>query len=112
MSGPDPQTLRDRAEQYAQNYPHHPVAVALIRDLLAAPPQWQPIATAPKDGTAVLLCWPFWCPRRPTIGVFGLHGVQQWFAPETLEGDGDGPTHWMPLPAPPAPRRSDAPEPP
>ena len=62
---------------------------------------WQPIETAPKDGTNVLLWWPFWCKGRPTIGYFGFHGIQQWAAPECLEGDGDPPTHWMPLPAGP-----------
>jgi hypothetical protein len=70
----------------------------------ARPPEpagWQPIATAPTDGTSVLLWWPFWCPKRPTIGFFGLSGIQQWFAPECLEGDGDGPTYWMPLPTAP-----------
>jgi hypothetical protein len=64
-------------------------------------PRWRPIATAPTDGTNVLLWWPFWCKNRPTIGWFGYKGIQQWIAPEALEGDGDGPTHWMPLPAPP-----------
>jgi hypothetical protein len=62
---------------------------------------WRPIETAPTDGTNVLLWWPFWCKGRPTIGWFGYHGIQQWVAPEALEGDGDGPTHWMPLPSPP-----------
>lgn len=62
---------------------------------------WHPIETAPKDGTAVLLWWPFWCPHRPTVGFFGCGGVPQWFASEALEGDGDPPTHWMSLPAGP-----------
>ena len=62
---------------------------------------WQPIETAPTDGTNVLLWWPFWCKNRPTIGWFGYKGIQQWIAPEALDGDGDGPTHWMPLPSPP-----------
>lgn len=64
-------------------------------------PGWQDISTAPKDGTNVLLWWPFWCKGRPTIGWFGLNGIRQWVAPETLEGDGDPPTYWMPLPPPP-----------
>ncbi len=69
--------------------------------------RWQPIETAPKDGTFVLLWWPRWQPRQPTIGRFGIHGIQQWWAPEVLEWEGDGPTHWMPLPLPPSP---DAPD--
>lgn len=74
-----------------------------------SPEPWRPIETAPKDGTNVLLWWPFWCPNRPTIGWFGYKGIQQWIAPEALEGDGDPPTHWMPLPAPPM---AQTPEPP
>lgn len=62
---------------------------------------WQPIETAPKDDTNVLLWWPFWVKNRPTIGWFGHRGIQQWVCPEACEGDGDPPTHWMPLPVPP-----------
>lgn len=66
-----------------------------------APEGWRPIATAPNE-TLVLLWWPFWCPTRPVIGRFGYKGIGQWVAAEALEGDGDEPTHWMPLPQPPA----------
>ncbi len=62
---------------------------------------WQRIETAPTDGTNVLLWWPFWQPKHPIVGYFGLKGIRQWFASEVLEGDGDPPTHWMPLPDPP-----------
>ena len=78
---------------------------------------WQPIETAPKDGTAVLLCWarsadgaPIdWRQDPETAGVFVQ--VASWWA-----GDGEWivycsmvrdpslhfePTHWMPLPPPP-----------
>jgi hypothetical protein len=76
----------------------------------ASPPAleaWQPITTAPTDGTLVLLWWPFWAKDRPTIGWFGFHGVQQWYSIDVLEGDGDPPTHWLPLPA--APQRQEPP---
>jgi hypothetical protein len=70
--------------------------------------EWQPIETAPKDGTRVLAFWP---------NIFG-HGnatqTESWFGPRAADwgeacwqsafewDDGHNtPTHWMPLPAPP-----------
>ena len=62
---------------------------------------WQPIETAPTDGTEVLICSPAWLAA----------GIGAW-TPDALPGralwtSDDGaiyeppPTHWMPLPAPP-----------
>ena len=64
--------------------------------------EWQPIDSAPKDGTPVLLWWPYWS-RRPTIGYW-KHS--QWVAENALDGDSDPPVAWMPLPSPPAPVRT------
>lgn len=56
---------------------------------------WQPIETAPKDGTQLLL----WS-NRPTVGAYGQR-YQNWF---TIPGEYTcRPTHWMPLPEPPTP---------
>ena len=62
---------------------------------------WQPIESAPKDGTRILLGWKL---QEAVI-------VARWVAPDTrgdlvweLDEDGSyvkAPTHWMPLPEPP-----------
>ncbi|WCS27286.1 DUF551 domain-containing protein [Methylobacterium sp. NMS14P] len=82
---------------------------------------WQPIATAPKDGTDVLLYAAAW---DWTWGVqMGRFEQGQWFTGEGSVDENDagfdpdaevdedvdpdelknfGPTHWMPIPEPPA----------
>lgn len=58
---------------------------------------WQPIETAPKDGTEILACtrgtkWP---PQIVWWEAYGGRGRGQWF----YSPDGySWPTHWMPLP--------------
>jgi len=69
--------------------------------------KWRPIESAPKDGTHVLLFWNdevltgHWWPRGKvqygakgnwTKDRFGLGSTAHWSAP----------THWQPLPKPPA----------
>jgi len=80
------------------------VEVEYIRVDLAAP-QWQPIETAPKDGTNILLLidewaiegywrlskWPSGSPRWDVIGL-PSHGCGCCSEPDPE------PTHWMPLP--------------
>ena len=63
-------------------------------------PEWQPIATAPKDREIMLFCprYGVWAPgewRQTYWTHFGelLFGVRVMKANQ--------PTHWMPLPAPP-----------
>ena len=59
--------------------------------------EWQPIETAPKDGTWVLLWWPH-LHHAPQTGQYsyGWHCHVPSFADE-----GPGPLNWMPLPVPP-----------
>ena len=63
---------------------------------------WQPIKTAPKDGTRILLFWPYWRKRHAVIGFYDRDSVanNKWEADCALD-EGPLPTHWMPLPDPP-----------
>jgi uncharacterized protein DUF551 len=62
---------------------------------------WQPISTAPKDGTRVLVCKPIktGSPKKYGIYISRWNGLY-WAAvnPAIYQ---NGPTHWMPLPLPP-----------
>jgi len=80
--------------------------------------EWQDIKTAPKDGSFILLH----CPNGQlesgdvTVGAYwkedrhsenGRFMLGKWWGWLGMDGDGMSswcePTHWMPLPAPPAP---------
>ncbi|MDT6962883.1 hypothetical protein QTN24_15390 [Cupriavidus sp. SZY C1] len=78
---------------------------------------WQPIATAPKDGTNIIVtngssvAQGWWCSEEPYVREQrDLTGA--WIDQQESDGfegwlDCDGgmqpdPTHWMPLPQPPA----------
>ena len=61
-------------------------------------PQWQPIETAPKDNTKVLLFVPVF---GPSIGYFDAHGPDNLWCVRGIVNRGVQPTHWMPLPEPP-----------
>ena len=85
-------------------------AIAALQALGWRPPiQWQPIETAPTDGTVILV-------YRRDQGRFCAHYVApadiidsddckpQWFSThgDSLDAsNGTMPTHWQPLPAPP-----------
>lgn len=70
---------------------------------------WQPIGTAPKDGTRVLIYDPdddYYLNRsilpEPTIYVcFWNDYHEYWVEAEGERYSGFKPTHWMPLPEPP-----------
>lgn len=58
---------------------------------------WQPISTAPKDGTTVLLF-----AAKARYRVVAGKWVERWSQWQSQPGSWQmSPTHWMPLPAPP-----------
>jgi hypothetical protein len=69
--------------------------------------EWQPIETAPKDGTTVIAYRPTTPPH-----VEGMHYVEgSWYW--SYDGDGPNefdvqPTHWLPLTPPLTAERSEA----
>ena len=91
---------------------------------LEAKHQWQPIETAPKDGTEIFIFrvgWP-WAPVAKWTDYPGNPVLDEneqdtwmcgwlfdeWFTPGNEDGwlgwsDDEMPTHWMPLPEPPKP---------
>jgi len=70
-------------------------AAAVIQEALAERDAWQPIETAPMDGTWVL-CWGPDCEHSVAI-----------FSPNPCWPEYPEYTHWMPLPTPPAEGRTD-----
>ena len=72
--------------------------------------QWQPIGTAPKDGSPILAVvqWK-WSDDTPgeAQDVVHWHHAGFWACSTPMNylqslDDGVEPTHWMPLPAPPS----------
>lgn len=60
-------------------------------------PKWQPISTAPKDGTRILVF-------EAEDGTAGIVRVSCWrddTIPNGWSGSERAPSHWLPLPHPP-----------
>lgn len=66
-------------------------------------PKWQPIETAPRDESWVILYGDYMGEPRAVLGFWGYG--EDWFDSEAASGSltafGWRPTHWMPLPSPP-----------
>jgi hypothetical protein len=62
---------------------------------------WQPISTAPKDGTFILLSGsglPVW--QGHWVGQSGRYAINGWTRFNSIDLDWS-PTHWLPIPPPP-----------
>ena len=71
---------------------------------------WQPIETAPKDGTDIVLAlWEFGKPNtKRTFAIGGFDESRDCWSQSIGSGFVDElyqPTHWMPLPDPPEDKR-------
>lgn len=71
---------------------------AITAYLSALPAGWQPIETAPKDGTRVL-----GCNGESVEVIFWARDIERWFnqSSEISLWGAFPPTHWRPLPEPP-----------
>ena len=67
--------------------------------------EWQPIETAPKDGTPLLLASRSDVgPNYTAVGVWDCDSAEeggQCWRDRIFDADQLAPTHWMPLPDPP-----------
>lgn len=71
-------------------------------------PEWQPIETAPKDGSYVLVYPPTWsgvasCAKWSN-DEYAKKPMPYWSRTDAIgvsDSRRNPPTHWMPLPAPP-----------
>jgi hypothetical protein len=64
---------------------------------------WQPMETAPKDGTNVLVCWHDGATASMFAVGHNLGDGRRWQnTHDWLHNERSWPTHWMPVPDPPA----------
>lgn len=95
-----------RAVIFLERFKSHPSRLALARALVpgwAVEEGWQPIATAPTNGTWV---WCWHAERRwKRVGMRSKASGPRWYYSSTgfnAQYADDAPTHWRPLPADPA----------
>jgi hypothetical protein len=79
-----------------------PACLRLVSETLAAQAVekvagWQPIESAPKDGTEILVGWVGAKTIRPARWV----SMNGWIIYMSTTKPLNPPTHWMPLPSPP-----------
>lgn len=87
------QSLRDR--------------IAALEAQQAQAPGWQPIETAPKDGSRILLWWDGLVREGWCGGAGASRDGGDWWRSHSLTVCNGRPTHWVPLP--PAPQQGAKP---
>lgn len=73
-------------------------------------PDWQPIESAPRDSTRVLVVGdPFWKEHIHVAQWTGKNGFGDLWKSESERSEYGlmHPTHWMPLPTPPSPKAGE-----
>lgn len=66
--------------------------------------EWQPIETAPRDGTRIFVYCPKLNEPKETIVAYSMEDtIFPWREDDGALLQRDQPTHWMPLPNPPSP---------
>ena len=63
--------------------------------------EWQPIESAPKDGTIVMIYWPTMSIHQYPTCAFNHGDEYGWELVSNRDYGEVFPTHWMPLPEPP-----------
>ncbi len=109
-SGATPEQIKYALDWANHDRPSQVKAVAAaIREAVAD--RWQPIDTAPKDGTQILVFTKHgeieqskWCLPHSFTYEPVSDGLYRKVPPDPEDGfwNSNTPTHWMPLPAPPA----------
>lgn len=78
----------------------------VARAAIAAMSEWQPIETAPKDGTLILAWHRYMGPAIIYWGCIQAHSPIFFWIPASCKilhwlSDAEAPSHWMPLPEQP-----------
>lgn len=81
-------------------------AATIIQQAIDKAQAWQPISTAPKDGTLICI-WADYMQDGPWMAYWFVYkhrigqGIEGWNTGTDVAPDWAAPTHWMPLPQPP-----------
>lgn len=100
---------RDALDRYLKEPPTEPDTTPIVQSASTAPAwvpthRWQPIETAPKDGTEIVtLGWERGLPVHTVCAWDALEDENGWSTECGTEPIGFSPTHWMPLPDAPLP---------